>query len=106
MRLIILAVSLLAASAAQAQQNDPMLAWSRTLTVADRQVLREAVLALQQVGDPATHSRIGGVLQRIDGPEFGIRDMAFIGMALSRVSKDPQACSLLKRVEPTAICAK
>jgi hypothetical protein len=107
MRLILIAL-LLATSSAWAQ-TDPMMDWTRTLTAADRTVMRKAVeaLAKAQASDPATAERLKDILPRIDGVQrFDLRDMGFLGMALSRASADPTACALLRRIEPTSVCVK
>lgn len=57
--------------------------------------------------DSSMKMRLASVLENVRRLHaLGIRDLAIVGMALSRASTDPASCALLRRLEPSAACVK
>jgi hypothetical protein len=86
-----------------------------TLTPEEKVTANEAIdklhvfLRALPAPDMSTDARAGSIQHELDfSPEPAINptSLPIIGMALSRNSKDPKACALLKKIEPSAVCMK
>lgn len=79
-----------------------------TLVPAELLLIEQALQKLDAgLDDPSMKMRVESVLGNVRRLHaLGIRDLAIVGMALSRASADPASCALLRRLEPSAACVK
>ncbi len=87
-----------------------------TLAPEDKPIVMESIAKLTATllspptgmpADPSAAARLRDVEHNVEFSDtIDLRNVPFLGMALSRNSQDPKACALLKRIEPSAMCVK
>ncbi len=98
-------LTLLLAGAAQAQQLPPPPE-NPKLSQDDMRVVMRALLGVMtSVNDDSLRKRVIEI-ENQDLSTIGPTSLPIVGLALSRASKDPAACALLKKIEPSAVCVK